>query len=69
LPHPEDGDVANRTGAENQEHLGQQGVENAEAVGNGWLYQKVVLIFRLIYLFLLSAHHDWIEPVLRNFDN
>ena len=23
---------------------------------------------RLVWLFLLSAHHDWIEPVLRNFD-
>jgi hypothetical protein len=67
-------EIVNRNGAETLEHLGQPVVNNAGAAANGfdclnWLYQKVVLIFRLFYLFLLSAHHDWIEPVLRNFDN
>ena len=27
-----------------------------------------MLVIRLIYLFFLSAHHDWIEPVLREYD-
>ena len=27
-----------------------------------------MLVGHLIYLFILSAHHDWIDPVLRDFD-
>lgn len=34
-----------------------------------WLYRTVSLALRLIYYFFLAGHHDWIEPVLRDFDN
>ena len=32
------------------------------------LYNLTCLSLRMIYLFMLSAHHDWIEPVLRRYD-
>jgi len=31
-------------------------------------YNSVNLVLRLIYFFFLSIHHDWIDPVLRRYD-
>ena len=33
------------------------------------MFNKVRLMFRLIYLLILSVNHDWIDPVLRQYDN
>ena len=27
-----------------------------------------VLFFRMVYFFVLSLHHDWIDPVIRAYD-
>lgn len=34
-----------------------------------WLYRKMSLVVRLVYFFFIAAHHDWIDPILRNYDN
>ena len=32
------------------------------------VYNSVSLAIRLIYIFFLSIHHDWIDPLLRRYD-
>jgi len=76
-PRPDEPDVANRTDTEIHERIARLGVNINErpAAGNNfegglnWLYSKALLFCRLVYFFLLSAHHDWIDPALRGFDN
>lgn len=36
--------------------------EQAGGIGIVWL---VRLAFRLVFLFFVSLHHDWIDPVMR----
>ena len=50
------------------------GHQNAEDENNmliqafEFIYGSVSLVFRLVYFFFLSIHHDWIDPQLRAFD-
>ena len=42
--------------------------QNIVLQGFDMFYNAVNLLLRLIYFLFLSIHHDWIDPVLRRYD-
>ena len=42
--------------------------QNLVLVAFDMFYSSVNVVLRLVYFFFLSIHHDWIDPVLRRYD-